>query len=85
MITACERLGRKKISPRFSSAKWSLYGIAAMLSTSFVVEYMVSAFQMLALDRSWMCWKSNYFVGHFLCVLFYLVVSRLPTPKAKES
>lgn len=85
LITACERLGRKKISPNFSPAKWSPYGIATIFATSLVVEYMVSAFQMLALDRSWMCWRSNYFFGHILCVVFYLVVSRLPTPKKKEA
>tara|TARA_B110000971_G_scaffold185305_1_gene193443 strand:+ start:59 stop:277 length:219 start_codon:yes stop_codon:yes gene_type:complete len=29
--------------------------------------------------------KSNYFAGHVLCVAFYLVVGRLPTPTENEN
>lgn len=83
LMTACERLGKKKISPRFSSDPWSLYGVSCILATSFVVEYMVSAFQMLALEWSWNVWKSHYFFGHIGCILFYLVVSQIPSPKKK--
>jgi len=85
IMTFCERIGRKKLSPRFSSDKWSLYGIACILSTSFFVEYMVSAFPLLAGDRSLANWKSHYFFGHIGCVLFYVVVSQFPTPKKKEA
>lgn len=85
LMTMCERLGRKKISPRFSSAKWSPYGLLTIFCTSLVVEYMVSAFQMLALDRSWANWKSHYFFGHFLCIVFYAIVSQFPTPKTTKT
>lgn len=84
LLTMCERLGRKKISPRFSSKKWSLYGLSTILATSLVVEYIVLAFQLLAYDWAVAGWKSHYFFGHILCVVFYAVVSNIPTPKKKE-
>ncbi|GAX20424.1 lysophospholipid acyltransferase [Fistulifera solaris] len=85
LLTVCERLGRKKISPLFSASRFSLYGILCTLVTAAAASYMVSAFVLLALDRSWAIWKSFYFAGHVLCVIFYLLVSNLPTPKTKES
>jgi hypothetical protein len=85
LLTACERLGRKKLSPKFSSSKWSLYGIATIIATSLVVEYIVLAFQLLAFDWAVAAWKSHYFFGHILCVVFYGVVSQMPTPKKKEA
>lgn len=84
VLTMCERLGRKKISPRFSSKKWSLYGISTIIATSLVVEYIVLAFQLLAYDWAVAGWKSHYFFGHILCVVFYAVLSNIPTPKKKE-
>jgi len=83
--TACERLGKKKISPRFSPDKWSLYGIICILGTSFVVQYIVQAFQLLSYTWALENWKNNYFFGHIIIVVFYLVVSRIPTPKKKEA
>ena len=85
LLTFCERLGRKKISPYFSSSNWSAYGILCIATTSFFVEYMVSAFQMLALDWAWNVWKSNYFFGHILCILFYTVMSQVPSPKTTKN
>jgi len=84
ILTFCERLGKKKISPYFSSEKWSPYGILCMLTTSLFVEYMVSAFQLLALDRSIMNWRSHYFFGHIGSILGFLILSNLPSPKKKE-
>ena len=81
LLTFCERLGRKKISPKFSSNKLSLYGLVSFAVTSFAVEYMVSPFPLLAFDRSWENWKSHYFFGHIGCIVFYTIVSNLPTPK----
>lgn len=86
LVTMCERIARKKISPRFSSAKWSPYGIVCMFATSFIVEYMIMSFQLLALDWVIVYFKSQYFFGHILCFLFYLFASLLlPTPKKKEA
>jgi len=85
-ITVCERLGRKKLTPRFDNGKnWGLYRIACVLSTSFVVNYSVTAFQLLALDWSYAVWKSNFFYGHVGCLLFYVVLSNVPSPKVKSS
>ncbi len=84
-LTFCERIGKKKISPRFSPNKWSLYGISTILFTSFAVEYAVIAFQLLAFDWAFAAWKSHMFFGHIGAVVFYLAVSQLPTPKKKEA
>ena len=85
LLTLCERLGRKKLSPIFSTGgKWSPWGFVTIVSTSVLAEYMVVPFQLLAFDWSWACWKSHYFIGHIVCVVFYVLVSMLPTPKKKE-
>ena len=84
-VTICERLGRKKLSPRFSSSKWSPYGILCMLSTSLIVQYMIQPFQLLAFGWAWENWKGHYFFGHILVAIFYIVVSNIPTPKKKEA
>jgi len=86
MVTVCERLGRKKLTPLFETtgSKWSPWGIVTMLATSFVVEYIVVPFQLLAFDWSIAVWKSHYFIGHVAMAIFYIVVSALPTPKEKS-
>jgi len=84
LLTFCERLGRAKLSPLFSTGgKWSPWGIVTMVSTSLIIEYMVVPFQLLAFDWSFACWKSFYFFGHIICIAFYVIVSMLPTPKKK--
>mmetsp|Transcript_41742 Transcript_41742/g.97752 ORF Transcript_41742/g.97752 Transcript_41742/m.97752 type:complete len:348 (+) Transcript_41742:695-1738(+) len=83
LITACERLGRKKISPRFVESK--LYAVACWAVTSFTASYGVMAFQMLAFDWSWNVWKNHYFSGHILCFIFYATVSQIKTPKKKDA
>jgi len=85
ILTACERIGRKKLTPRFSTGKsWDAWRVVCMLSTSFVVEYLVCPFQLLAFDWGIANWKSHMFFGHILCAAFYAVVSSMPTPKKKE-
>jgi hypothetical protein len=84
LMTFVERSVKKKISPYFSKEKWSLYGVAGIIMTSFFVEYFVIPFVMLARDRSWDTWKSHYFFGHILCVFIYGVLSLLPTPKSGD-
>jgi hypothetical protein len=84
-VTMCERLGRKKISPNFSTNKWGPYGIVCILTTSFIVQYMIQPFQLLAYGWALDNWKNNYFFGHILCAIFYGVVSNIKTPKKKEA
>lgn len=83
LLTACERLGRKKISPHFSSDPFSLYGVVCTLATSISVNYFITAFQLLAYDWAMTGYTSLYFFGHIGCVIFYALVSQLPTPKKK--
>jgi hypothetical protein len=88
ILTACERLGRKKLTSRFqpnSRSKWTLWGLVCMISTSFLVQYIIVPFQLLAFDWGVTVWKTQYFFGHILCVVFYAVVSQLPSPKKKEA
>jgi len=85
LLTACERLGRKKISPKFSSASWTSYDIVCKVVTSIFVEYMVLGFQLLAFDWALAGYKSHYFFGHILSIVFYLAVSQIPSPKKKEA
>lgn len=84
ILTFCERLARKKLSPRFSSSQLSVYGVVKTIATSVSANYMVSPFPLLAFDRSWANWTSHYFFGHIASVVFYLVLSQLPSPKKKE-
>mmetsp|Transcript_36085 Transcript_36085/g.44163 ORF Transcript_36085/g.44163 Transcript_36085/m.44163 type:complete len:502 (+) Transcript_36085:148-1653(+) len=85
VITMCERLGKKKLSSRFPPGKWTPWGIVCILATSFVVEYMVMPFQLLAWDWGFTYWKSQFFFGHILCVIFFVVVGQFPSPKKKEN
>lgn len=80
LLTICERIGRKKISPRFSKGRFSLYGIFCSLVTSFFVQFMVSPFPLLALSWSWDNWKSHYFFGHIGSVLFLAIMTLVPSP-----
>lgn len=86
IIAFCERLGRKKLSPRFDDGnKWGPYAILCRVVTSVIVQYMVMPFQLLAFDWAWANWKHYYFSGHIACIVFYVVVSNVPTPKKKEA
>ena len=86
LIAFCERIGRKKISPRFDSGNpWGWYSIVCRITTSLIVQYMIQPFQLLAFDWAVANWKGYYFAGHLACIVFYVVVSQLPTPKKKEA
>jgi len=84
MLTFCERIGRKKLTPLFHNAgdpKWSLYGIACCMATSFVAEYSVIGFIVLAWEWTYNTYKSFYFIGHIIPFVFYIVLSAVPSPK----
>jgi len=79
--TFCDRLAKKKISPYFSSSDYSLYGILGTLATTITINYMILPFNLLAGGWSFEAYKSFYFFGHIGCVVFYVVLSMLPSPK----
>jgi len=82
--TICERLGRKKLTSRFDNGK--VWGFICWVSTSLMMSfYLITPFQLLAFDWSIAFWKSNYYSGHIVLVLFYLVVSNTPSPKVKSN
>ena len=82
--TMCHRMAKKKLSPYFSKSKFSLYGLVCFFATTIVMNYMILAFMMLAFDWSLAVYKSNYFFGHIACILGYIVLSILPTPKSDK-
>lgn len=84
LLSMCEALIKKKISPYFSNEKWSPYGIVCIIITSIFVEYMVIPFVLLAGDRSFACYKGHYFFGHLIPVLFLIAGRFLPYPPKKE-
>jgi len=85
LLTACERLSTKKISPYFSPNDYSPYGILAIVSTTIVLNYFTQAFQLLSFEWATMNWKNEYFFGHIVLIIYYLAVSKLPNPKKKEA
>jgi hypothetical protein len=80
IITLCDRMAKKKISPYFSSSQLSLYGLAGTVLTTASVNYMISAFIMLAGTWAWRTYKSFYFLGHILSVAFFGLLTVLPNP-----
>lgn len=86
IMAFCERIGRKKLTPRFGNGKkWSPWGIVCIISTSLMTEYMIQPFQLLAWDWALINWKNYYFAGHIVCLVFYVAVSNMPTPKVKAT
>ena len=82
LLTSCERIGRKKLSPRFSTGgKWTPWGVTTIVTTSFLIEYFIQPFQMLSYEWSVAAWKQHYYFGHILAVAFYVFCSMLPTPE----
>jgi len=84
LVTACERLGRKKLTPRF--AKFGIaYNIVCILATTLTINStLIMAFQLLSWDWAIAYTKSFYFMNHIICIVFYLVVSQLPSVKKDE-
>jgi hypothetical protein len=79
--TFCHRLAKKKISPYFSSSKVSIYGILCLLTTTITINCMILPFTMLAAGWSIDALKSFNFFGHIGCVILYIILTVLPSPK----
>ena len=84
LLTFCDRLAKKKLSPYFPKEHLTPYGILGTIATTVSVNYMISAFILLAGSWSWQNYKSFYFFGHWGAALYFLVLSALPTPGKKE-
>jgi len=82
LVTTCERLGKKKLTSRFGDSV--IYDFLCRFSTSLVIQNMIMCFQLLAWDWGYAWLKSQYFFAHILCIVFYIVVSNIPTPKPAE-
>jgi hypothetical protein len=84
--TFCDRIAKKKISPYFpSTSRFSPYSMMGTLATTVTINYLILPFVLLAGSWSLDAYKSFYYFGHVGCVLFYLVVSSLPTPKSDKA
>jgi hypothetical protein len=82
LLTFCERLGRAKLNPIFGDS--IIYDIACRIVTSAAAEYGVSSFVLLAFNWSWAHWKSYYFMGHIAPVIFYIVLTMIPSKKKEK-
>lgn len=81
VIAMCDRVGRKKISPRFSSGSFTLYALVCWVVVFLVANHFAASFALLSGSWSIAHHKHLYFIGHLGCVIFYLVVSSFPSPK----
>jgi len=85
IATACERIGKKKLSPRMPVGNWTWYDVLCRISVSIIIQNMIVPFQMLSGEWAWAYLKSQYFFAHIVCAVFYGVMTLIPTPKKKES
>mmetsp|Transcript_7988 Transcript_7988/g.22950 ORF Transcript_7988/g.22950 Transcript_7988/m.22950 type:complete len:501 (+) Transcript_7988:100-1602(+) len=84
LLTFCDRLAKKKISPYFSKSRYGPYGIISTIATTCSVNYTVSSFLMLAGSWAFALWKSHYFFGHVGGLVFYAILTFLPKPKEES-
>mmetsp|Transcript_7387 Transcript_7387/g.18062 ORF Transcript_7387/g.18062 Transcript_7387/m.18062 type:complete len:498 (+) Transcript_7387:235-1728(+) len=84
IATFCDRMAKKKISPHFSDAHLSLYGITCTITTIVILNYMIVPFTMLAGSWSIAAYKGFFFYGHILSIIFYAILTMLPSPPKKE-
>jgi len=85
LLTFCERLGRKKLTPRFDDGnQWNLYRVLCTFVTSFAWGYLTIPFMLLAYSWSMDAWKSHFFSVHILCVVCCIILWSIPLPKVKS-
>ena len=83
LLSKCERLGRKKISPYFPDRRWTLYDIVVMIGLHALGSYATTAFFLRSWENVMENWRSHHFWGHIALLVFYVLVSLLPTPSGK--
>ena len=72
MGTMCERMGRKRLTPKFGHRLW--YKVACVLTIHIVGAYGTTPFVLCDFAPSLAMWSSQYFIGHLLMVCFYVGV-----------
>jgi hypothetical protein len=83
LLTACERIGRKKLTPIFGPKKggFNAWSVITRICTSAMANYFIQPFQVLSFEWGLQCLKDNYFVGHIAAVLFLGVMMFVKSPK----
>merc|ERR1712176_547664 len=74
----------KKLSPYFSKSHLSLYGIAGSIATTVTINYMILAFVLLSGSWAWAAYTSHYFFGHIGALIFYGILTVMPSPKKEK-
>jgi hypothetical protein len=73
LATMCERLGRKKLTPRFS--KYNLYTVACIIVNHMCGAYAIMPFVVSDFYTSLAIWNDRYYFLHVGMLLFYVVFS----------
>lgn len=84
LMSMCERLGERKISP-YCDSGWTKFIWKAfnLLWLKLVLGYMGGPFFLLSFDWSMLWWRSYNYYGHIACILYYAALSLLPSKKQK--
>ena len=83
MILAETQMG-KLIKPHLNAKQLYYYDWLSWFCLFRTFEYLSVGFIMLKLDVVWTIFKSNYFIGHIIMVLFAVVPMFIPK-KAKAA
>ena len=70
--TMCERIGRKRLTPKFGHYWW--YKYVCVLLVHLCDSYATIPFMLHDFSSSVAVWKSQYFIWHLLPILFYIIV-----------
>jgi hypothetical protein len=72
MGTMCERIARKRLTPVIGKYWW--YKLGCKLSVHCCGAYGTTSFVLLDFAPSLALWQSQYFIGHILMIVFYIIV-----------
>ena len=72
MGTICERIARKRLTPKFGHYWWYTRGCMIVIHCCGI--YGTTAFVLRDFAPSFALWQSQYFIGHILMIVFYIIV-----------
>lgn len=84
MILAEKQMG-KLIKPYLNAKQLYYYDWLSWFCLFRTFDYLSVGFIMLKLDVVWTIFKSNYFIGHIIMVLFTIVPMLIPKKSSKVS